>query len=270
MQESVLSERVSQELIEKIKKIQALAEKGSMGEAENAAAMLSRLLVKHNLTLADIPKDDARYQGIGYDTMDGHDVGSWRAELMYQLAKHHFCQIIAYNTTDGIKWVLVGKKANQGVVRQMYEWLEEQISRLGSEELIKAQTTIPDTIMDTPTPLSLLGYIRRDRLEEENMHSYTLANEQPIQWANSWRVGAVRGITDRLETERRIIEKEEGKSALVPLQKEVDDYIQENFQVEERKRKINSDLSIYEAGREKGRTIGVHKPVGTDPLEALQ
>lgn len=265
-----MSERVSQELIEKIKKIQALAEKGSMGEAENAAAMLSRLLVKHNLTLADIPKDDARYQGIGYNTMDGHDIGSWRAELMYQLAKHHFCQIIAYNTTDGIKWVLVGKKANQDVVRQMYEWLEEQIDRLGSEELIKAKTTPPENVIPV-TPTSLFSYIRLEREEDDRLHSYNLANDQPIQWANSWRVGAVRGITDRLETERKLIEKEEGKSALVPLQKEVDDFIEENFQVEKRERKVNSDLSIYEAGREKGRTIGVHKTVdGDQPMEALQ
>src|SRR5215213_9872497 len=127
-----MSERVPAGIIDKVRKIAALAERGEQGEMENAAAMLSRLLLKYNLTLAELDLRDRPSVGVSW--MDGSEPFTWRSELIMQLANHHFCQVVGYGP-GGTLWAIVGNPHNQSVVREMYTWLEEEISRRGAEAL---------------------------------------------------------------------------------------------------------------------------------------
>lgn len=46
-----------EELLQKIKHVQALAERGAGGERDNARALLARLMEKYNLTEADLENE---------------------------------------------------------------------------------------------------------------------------------------------------------------------------------------------------------------------
>ena len=250
-------------VLEKIQKVRALAEHGTAGEMENAAAMLSRLLLKHNLSIESLDLAGDSLSGeVGFSTYeDGTNLMSWRAELMWQVAKHHFCQVIAYGKPDSGKstWVIVGRPQNQEVVKEMYHWLEEEISRLGALELQRAK--VQPTI--DPYPVSFAEYMMMSRKNENAWQSFELAHEEPHKWTESWRLGAVAGIKDRFEEERRSAEKEnKDKWAIVPmLDKEVDDFVKENFKTETVKKKRTADIAVYGKGREVGRGIGVKELV---------
>jgi hypothetical protein len=254
---------ISQDVLEKIRKVKALAYSGTAGEMENAAAMLSRLLVKYNLTIESL--DNLERGDVGYSFYEnGAQPFTWRAELMYQIAKHHFCQVIAYDSPNSSLqkiWVIVGRPHNQDAVKDMYEYLEGEVTRLGAQELIKAKVE-PPGIDELPEPDNLKDYLQIMEWADSTFESWKMANNEPGKWADSWRVGAVRGITDRFEKERRDMKREasEGTWAIVPLlDKEVQDYIDENLTVVEKKRTIGEANVVYQKGREVGRGIGIEK-----------
>ncbi len=245
-------------VLEKIQKIRALAEHGTAGEMENAAAKLSQLLLKHNLTIESLDMAGDSLSGdVGFSIhFDGTSVISWRAELMWQISKHHFCRTISYmNPETGHPcWVVVGRPQNQEVVKEMYSWLSEEISRLGAAALAHAKVNMPKV---GPEPENFVQYLRYSRDYDTAMQSWDLAHEDPTKWVESWRLGAVRGIQDAFEAERRSAEKENKDNwAIVPLlEEEVDNYINENFKTEQVKKVRKGDTAVFEKGREIGRNL---------------
>jgi hypothetical protein len=245
-------------VLERIQKIRALAEHGTAGEMENAAAKLSQLLLKHNLTIESLDMAGDSLSGcVGYSIYhNGTSVVSWRAELMWQISKHHFCRTISYVNpqTGSPVWVIVGRPDNQEVVKEMYSWLEEEIARLGAKALAEAKVTMPKV---GPEPENFVQYLRYIRDYDEAMQLWDLAHEDPTKWVESWRLGAVRGIQDAFERERRSAEKENKDNwAIVPLlEEEVDNFIKENFRTQQVKKVRKGDTAVYEKGREIGRNL---------------
>lgn len=244
-------------VLEKIQKVRALAEHGSAGEMENAAAMLSRLLLKHNLSLTTLDlAGDSLSGGVTHTFYEGGTtIMSWRAELMWQIAKHHFCQVISYGKPGdpgAAVWAIVGRPDNQKVVIEMYEWLEEEISRLGALELTNARGKAKNII----TISTFSDYIEFTDFESDN-----LAERKPHEWTESWRLGAVRGVADRFDEERRNARKEnEEEWGIIPLlEEETDNYVKDNFTVEEVKKKRSANPAVYSAGRKVGRGLGVRQ-----------
>lgn len=69
-------------LLERLKGVKALADRGSDGERDNAAALLATLMKKHGITEADIEGAEIRTYWIRYKTI-------YERKLLFQLAYMH-------------------------------------------------------------------------------------------------------------------------------------------------------------------------------------
>ena len=75
-----MSER--ERLLEKLKKIKTLAERGSAGEQDSAAALLTALMKKHSITDADLEGAEISLHWIRYKTI-------YERKLLFQLSYMH-------------------------------------------------------------------------------------------------------------------------------------------------------------------------------------
>lgn len=71
-----------EELIRRLERVKALAERGVGGEKENAEALLNRLMQKYGISEADIEDTTERDYFIRYHT-------SWEEKLIYQISYMH-------------------------------------------------------------------------------------------------------------------------------------------------------------------------------------
>jgi len=69
-------------LLEKLKKVKALADRGSGGERESAAALLERMMKKHGITDNDLEENVVQLYWIRYKT-------DYERKLLFQLAYMH-------------------------------------------------------------------------------------------------------------------------------------------------------------------------------------
>lgn len=96
---------LNSEIIKRLKKVQALSEKGVEGEAENAARMLAKLLAKHRLSMKDldIPQDEEDF--VRKDRLTSF-VGNatWERQLAFAVARYFDCKFayIAASKSDTI------------------------------------------------------------------------------------------------------------------------------------------------------------------------
>lgn len=118
-------------ILDKLERIKRLHERaGTPAEAEAAAAALTKLLTKHNLTAAEF---DHRLERTPQDDYVKHivDLGgrtSWQRELLDQLAYNNFCRAVHLLGHD--KSFLVGEPRNIEVVRDLYAHLRREVDRL--------------------------------------------------------------------------------------------------------------------------------------------
>lgn len=78
-----------EELLRRLERVRALAERGVDGEKENAEALLQRLMVKYGITDEDIEENSIQTYFIRYQTY-------WERKLLYQLAYMHLGSGHAY------------------------------------------------------------------------------------------------------------------------------------------------------------------------------
>lgn len=127
------------QIIEKLQKVAALMDNaGTEGEAEAAAAAMSRLLVKYNLTEAEIrsaegksasPDIIVQYHSLGKDRSRGL---TWKLSLLNVSAQMNLCQMVRIGNTHGNAW-LVGTAANIQATFFMYDHLVVVFQRIGRE-----------------------------------------------------------------------------------------------------------------------------------------
>src|SRR5687768_4338563 len=91
---------IDEKLMDRIAKIQALAVRGDRGEAEAAAAKLSELMTRHNITILDLDKyAEGRGQKVKEQLFMMSARSNWRRELMNQIARANFCRLLVYPNT---------------------------------------------------------------------------------------------------------------------------------------------------------------------------
>lgn len=182
-------------LMEKIAALQQLADRaGTRAEAEVAAAKISTLLLRHNLTLADI----AGYQ---QQTLAERDVSTppgtdWEGVLAAAVAKAHLCQAIGAFTLGEPGLIrFIGREQNVTVAVQIYEWLRRRVDETCNREM---QRTLDGGDW----------YIVLD----------------PLEWRKAFRYGMVDGIIEAYRGARAESSSAELTMAMV-LRDEVLDYI---------------------------------------------
>lgn len=121
--------------IHKLLKLQFGAEKiGSTNEAFQAAKMVKKLLVEHNLSMSDIGQDSVQEainisQSSEWSATDRYG-NHWKYHLLIVIANNNFCH--AYKRMNHFMFV-VGTEDNVAVVKEFYDYLVKVFRRLSKE-----------------------------------------------------------------------------------------------------------------------------------------
>ena len=118
---------VDDKVIDKIRKLFALA--GSPNEAEAALAMekAHELLRLHNLQAADIQeKRDVGDKIIYHNTKEEH----WKRQLASIVAEANYCAFIVIKNGSAFEYQVFGREENLAATEAMYEYLVIAVRRL--------------------------------------------------------------------------------------------------------------------------------------------
>lgn len=129
---------VDESIIEKIRKLRAVAERGKLGEAESAlfAAKVAELLQEHGLSMSDIAEVD-REDHVEDENFEMMYADPWRMSLFRSAEKLYFCYSFATEFLVQGKLrkgrVIVGRPHNVATLRETYQYLEETTLRLARD-----------------------------------------------------------------------------------------------------------------------------------------
>lgn len=178
-------------IIDKIRKLQALAERGVGGEAENAAKMISKLLTKHRIDMAELDVEDQdEIQRFESDMGGGT---TWERQLATEIARHYDCRY-AYS-----------------------------VNRRGYEKR-------PDTIVGFAEDVALAEYlyvIAKRQIEQELKVAKRNGRVHGRRGANTFRFSMVLGLRDKLaEIKREENQENPGYAIIVADRKsQVNDWV---------------------------------------------
>lgn len=131
MSQQQLTENEATKIYEKITKLLALSKSPNEHEAALAAERAQDLLLKYNLSLADIQTPGSQEE-IGkhlVSSMPGGKKYHWCGTLLNGIATANFCKAV----WTGSSLFVIGRKSNAAVCREMYLYLLEAIERVSAE-----------------------------------------------------------------------------------------------------------------------------------------
>lgn len=117
-------------LVERARKLLALATSRNPHEAALAAAKARDLLARHNLSLATVEAGPAGGDRPAYisERFDSGGWMDWRRRLLATVVRHHACRGVSYGGTRDVG--VVGEPHNVAAVRHLYAFLVGEIARL--------------------------------------------------------------------------------------------------------------------------------------------
>lgn len=125
-----MTQQEKDRIIDKVKKLLALSRSSNEHEAGLALENANKLLMKHNLEMADI--DEVSLNDIieENDLISGKRIMSWKINLLDAVMRLNGCQILMHNVRNGNKRIsAIGKKHNIEVSVSMYEYLIKTMDR---------------------------------------------------------------------------------------------------------------------------------------------
>lgn len=117
--------------IAKLKKLYEGAKKiNSEGEANNAAALIQKLLAEYNLTMEEVgTAEEKAANGVIHEQISGFTRksigGYWEQRLTHVICRWNFCTCYIYGNSYK-KLVIVGKKDNLEMVKWLLDMLKER------------------------------------------------------------------------------------------------------------------------------------------------
>ncbi len=126
---------VPNKIVERLKKLMRLQQSaskiGSEGEANAAAAAISRLLTQYNLSLMDINpeerKESLRVQRTGNISFKD-TYGLWKRLLMNVICEFNYCKVFLISGQTNM--IVVGTEANTSTVIYLYDMLRSIFRKL--------------------------------------------------------------------------------------------------------------------------------------------
>jgi len=210
-------------ILDRISKLQELASRpGTPEEAEAAAAKVQTLLLKHNLSLADVHAHQAGLGTISMMELPAMD-SIWRAKLLGVVATAHLCRAIRTVNQAMIpeKFTILGHAHNLRVVQSVYPWLA-------------------DLVPDMALSASAAHWADAELIGLET-------------WLHSFRLGMIDGIRQAYDDARADLNDETG---LVPIDDAVDEAVKEAFpDAEEHRFRGEADIRAYKLGEQAGRNV---------------
>jgi len=213
-------------IIEKIKKLLALAASNNEHEAALAASHAQRLLAAHNLAMADIEAKGKPELADRVETSAAKNLPKWARHLSGAVCSAFDCQGIHHPATGKLTFIGVG--ADVQIAAYTFAFLERTIRRLCSQYMKTA------AIASTP-------------------------NRQRELMRQSYYLGAVSTVTVRLREQKEQTPVTPG--ALVPVKEGLIKKAMEELGVirtiRSRKSFINTDA--YSCGQADGREVGIRQ-----------
>jgi hypothetical protein len=165
-------------IIEKVKKLLVMAERGTEHEAAIAAAKAQTLLMQHNIDLSQIRtgnlEADEQVCEWLLETMGRKQI--WKGNLAHAIAEANFCRM--WWLGPNIK--LVGRAHNVEIARHLYSYLVEAVERV------------------TQAAVGTERQYHRD-----SPHLFKART-----WASSFHLGCAHRLCDRLLLEKQRLETE--------------------------------------------------------------
>lgn len=234
-----------QKILEKLRKLMDLkasaTECGELGEANAAAAGITRLLREYDLTLQDIPDEQKTLDPVDVEVIPfrfSYMQQKWYWALMDVLAKYNNCQIVRTRQFLGNKVVdtvyqVVGREKHRQVVLYLISFCAHQFIRIGQNKYGQWKFEYIRSTGNTPP---------------------TLAN-----YMKSFLYGCVCGLNDKLEEEQTELPQEKLNALVITSQNDINQFLQDMQVKKARSRAIQIDGSIMEEGQTVGRNISLHK-----------
>jgi len=224
------------EIIERIKKLHALAERNSSTEeAASAAAKIQELCFKHNLELEEILKTSGQQKSpyVKFDYLmpdtTRADVG-WKRTLFGGICKSNFCSTVYF--PNSTKMAVVGQKHNFEAVCYTFEYLTREIQRLGIEHIRQG------------------GFFGKEKRRYFQGFCEGAANAVYWKLANSLKQQAAQTT--------------ESKALVVVKDKELDAAVRIHFgKTRKVSRRATGNSSGYSDGTKAGQNINVNRGVGS-------
>lgn len=207
---------------------------GNEGEANAAAAGITRLLMEYNLTEEDIPEQERLENPVVSEEIpykvQGSTNGRWYADLVAVVCKYNLCRglIISYPVKGRMtreKFQIVGRKRNVEVILYLISFLAHHFTVIGRREYPKYK-------MDS---------IRKYGLYPQGINVYM----------KSFLLGCVAGLMKKLEESNKSVAQD--MTSLVKASSvEIDDFLS-GMKI---KKSRNSKESIHALAAERGIEVG--------------
>lgn len=215
-------------VIDKVKRLLALAKSDNEHEAANAMAMAQRLIQQHRLSVAELEAETGNateQPQIHQETpvISGKRIPKWKIRLFLALARHNGCEHFHHGRRGADKhYVLVGRSSDVENVRFLFAYASSELTRIA------------------------------------NIH----CGGQGRSYRDSWYHGAVSGVDAQL---KRASESERATAtsrALMVLdgrRSEAEALMKKSFEVKTSKVKTRSDMNwrAYSAGKEVGNRMQI-------------
>jgi hypothetical protein len=244
----------------------------SQGEIENAAAILSRKLLKYNLRMEDL--DRRKSSEVTHTQIEDKDITYWKKELAYVLASSNNCKVMSYDSPDPASdsyFVIVGRPENVSVAQALYEWLSGEYPKWAKDAWLEARNK-PIARPGFGEGVTLTGYIQASVQYQADINSNELAWMDPKAWRNAYISGMTYGLATKLAPVPDEEDSQESINALVSLMdEEVDEYIADNYEVEYTElNKKAGDAAAYAAGIERGFGINTNQIADGELVAAIE
>lgn len=236
-----MENEVPEKIIEKLKKLMRLqksAEKiGSEGEANAAAAAISRLLTQYNLSLMDVDPEDRkaslRVQESSKISFRDTYGNLWKRDLLRIICEFNYCRILLYSGETNM--VVIGTEANTATVMYLYDLLRgifRKLAPIRYDEFAQGKR----------------GAIRTERYKRKYMASYLK--------------GCACGLREKLWRESLTNEVSE-KSLVVCHKQLIDDYMAGVSTVKRNpvKQKRKDIVEAFCVGYDDGKTTQTNKAI---------
>jgi len=227
-----------EKLLDKIKKLITLANDAGATEAEadTAMSMANRLLLMHNLTMADVKlKPDAKFERkdgaiiIG----EGHHEGSWEDALMAVLCQFNMCSSIIHRT-KGLRRAgitIIGAKANVEIVLYLFDSARNMYRGLASKRYSEYSKAIVNLFKPH-------GYDRKSLYKLTHNDLYSNGNKDRVLerrgvWRPQYLKGCVCGLQNKLQAQKDEMMQQEYAGGmelmLVDNMKELEEFVKMEF-----------------------------------------
>lgn len=128
-------------MIDKIRKLLALASSPNENEAAAANEKAQALLLEYNLSMSDVEttEDEVGDEPVTADVNGVTSAEPWRRPLANAIAQMYFCKYVYWTQNGKDTHTFIGTKVNAEVTKLMFDYLHETVNRLAR----KGALTVP-------------------------------------------------------------------------------------------------------------------------------